>query len=155
MVFPWYVRFGLWLAQRGGWSEPAPVTVTQADPATLAERDDLASQVRSLAALIHSKDVKLQMREVAVKAAQDIVDRLERDLATARTTAVRAFAPSLSDDTFQRVKTLVAQWATHAMSGEAKRHQVYARLMKEFPDASKRDLGLAIEVALIDPPKEG
>ena len=35
-------------------------------------------------------------------------------------------------------------------SGEAKRHQVYARLIKQFPEARKKDLSLAIELALHD-----
>ena len=33
-------------------------------------------------------------------------------------------------------------------SGEGKRHQVYARLLKEFPSANKRDIAIAIEMAL-------
>lgn len=33
-------------------------------------------------------------------------------------------------------------------SGEAKRHQVLARLIKKFPNAEKRDLALAIEYAV-------
>lgn len=33
-------------------------------------------------------------------------------------------------------------------SGEAKRHQVYALLLKEFPDTSKRSVSRAIEDAL-------
>ena len=33
-------------------------------------------------------------------------------------------------------------------TGEWKRHWVYAKLIKEFPDIEKRDLALAIEVAL-------
>ena len=36
-----------------------------------------------------------------------------------------------------------------AVSGEYKRHQVYARLLKKFPDANKRTLGLAIELTLL------
>ncbi len=35
-------------------------------------------------------------------------------------------------------------------SGEAKRHQVYAKLIKQFPEARKKDLSLAIELALHD-----
>lgn len=35
-------------------------------------------------------------------------------------------------------------------SGEAKRHQVYALLIKQFPEARKKDLSLAIELALQD-----
>ena len=33
-------------------------------------------------------------------------------------------------------------------SGEYKRHQVFSRLIKAFPAAKKRELGLAIEVAV-------
>ena len=33
-------------------------------------------------------------------------------------------------------------------SGEHKRHQVYAILIKQYPNDRKRDLGLAIERAL-------
>lgn len=33
-------------------------------------------------------------------------------------------------------------------SGESKRHQVYARLLKDYPEARKRHLALAIELAL-------
>ena len=35
-------------------------------------------------------------------------------------------------------------------SGEAKRHQVYSRMIKQFPEARKKDLSLAIELALHD-----
>ena len=34
------------------------------------------------------------------------------------------------------------------LSGEAKRHQVYARLIKEFPDVARRQLSRTIEEAL-------
>lgn len=34
------------------------------------------------------------------------------------------------------------------MSGEAKRHQVYARMIKDNPDASRNDIALAIEFAV-------
>jgi hypothetical protein len=34
-------------------------------------------------------------------------------------------------------------------SGEYKRHSVYARLLKSFPNAIKRDVALAIEIGLM------
>ncbi len=34
------------------------------------------------------------------------------------------------------------------MSGEAKRHQVYARLIKDFPESTRKDIALAIELAM-------
>jgi hypothetical protein len=43
-------------------------------------------------------------------------------------------------------RTLIAAQAAYAdRSGEAKRHQVYAALIKAFPTAKHRDLGLLIE----------
>ncbi len=42
------------------------------------------------------------------------------------------------------------EWQEHAdydQSGEWKRHQVYSRLQKKYPESSKRDIALAIELA--------
>lgn len=40
-------------------------------------------------------------------------------------------------------------WAErHFDNGEARRHQVYARLLKEFPDTPKREIALAIEASV-------
>ena len=40
------------------------------------------------------------------------------------------------------------QHASPTSSGEAKRHQVYARLLKDFPNMPHRQVALAIEVVL-------
>jgi len=37
-----------------------------------------------------------------------------------------------------------------SVSGESRRHQVYARLVKEFPDVRRRVISLAIELSLGD-----
>ena len=47
-------------------------------------------------------------------------------------------------------KLLCAEFANWDASGEAKRHQVYSRLIKQFPEARKKDLALAIELGLQD-----
>jgi hypothetical protein len=49
-----------------------------------------------------------------------------------------------------RVRSLIAivEARFGAGFGEAKRRDVYARLMKEFPEARKRDLAFAIEQVL-------
>ena len=47
-----------------------------------------------------------------------------------------------------RAKILVTSIDKAEQSGEWKRHQVYARLIKEFPQISRKDLGLAIEIAV-------
>ena len=43
---------------------------------------------------------------------------------------------------------LTAAVDVHEQSGEWKRHRVYVRLLKLFPDTAKRDIALAIELAL-------
>ncbi len=48
-----------------------------------------------------------------------------------------------------RTAQLCTQWDGHEASGEYKRHQVYAQLIKDFPRVSKRTIGLAIELALM------
>lgn len=52
------------------------------------------------------------------------------------------------DGLFQRAVVLVRDADKLDGSGEAKRHQVYARLIKEFPARSKRDISLSIEAGL-------
>ena len=42
----------------------------------------------------------------------------------------------------------VHQCADPAASGEYKRHTVYARLLKEFPDTRRRDVSLLLEAAV-------
>ena len=39
-----------------------------------------------------------------------------------------------------------------ALSGESKRRRVYAKLIKEYPNVPKRDLGLAIEAGMQEKP---
>ena len=48
----------------------------------------------------------------------------------------------------QQLVREIEQTAAPGTSGEYKRHTVYARLAKEYPKLSKRDLGLAIELAV-------
>ena len=53
------------------------------------------------------------------------------------------------DALYEKALSLTAQasgWST--FSGEAKRHAVYARLQKDFPDLPHRTLGLIIEAVL-------
>lgn len=48
-----------------------------------------------------------------------------------------------------RAAALVAEAELLKASGEYRRHQVYARLLKEFPE-QKRELGIAIERAVLN-----
>lgn len=54
-----------------------------------------------------------------------------------------------NDPALERVRALVAEWSVKMDFGsEAKRHQVYALLMKEFPTYRHRDLAYMIEEIL-------
>lgn len=112
----WCQRVGLWLAQRGGWTEAqviAPYTER-----ILAERNQLAQQIEGLRAKL----------------------------------ATSAVVPP---EIFARARALTNDAETTLTGGEAKRHAVYARIIKEFPATSKRELALAIELALFHSQKEG
>jgi hypothetical protein len=52
------------------------------------------------------------------------------------------------DALLRRAVALTREFATWDASGEAKRHQVYAQLQKEFPTRPHREIALAIEAAL-------
>lgn len=57
--------------------------------------------------------------------------------------------PVPADDLLDRARVLTqAQESYAGRSGEAKRHQVYAQLWKEFPERSKRQMARTIEAAL-------
>lgn len=45
-------------------------------------------------------------------------------------------------------RPLVLNEEPSVMKGEGKRHQVYARMLKLYPDAEKADVALAIELAV-------
>lgn len=66
----------------------------------------------------------------------------------------RKHLPNLGTVLMDRVTQLCrAQDTAHGAGyGEAKRHQVYAQLIKEFPDTPKRVLALAIELATTEAP---
>lgn len=128
----WLQRFGLWLAWLGGWS---PVAADQRAAAAEAARAVLADAY-------HRSEKARQVAEDALQTAL-----IEREQAAG---ALRAYsAPNLAPLLFFRAKQLVAEQAgNHGVSGEAKRHQVYAKLRKEFTQDPHRDIGLAIELAL-------
>lgn len=126
----WLMRFGLWLAKQNGWTEPIVVPPGPAE--------DLRMR-------LHEAETKLHMRGVALHDAQDRVTQLERRL-------VQPYAPAVSTGVMARTGELIRAQDALDRSGEAKRHAVYAQLIKDYPTLPKRELALAIEVALT---KEG
>ena len=53
-----------------------------------------------------------------------------------------------STELIQRARMLCATWNRPDLSGEYKRHQVLASLIKEFSSVPHKTLALAIELAL-------
>lgn len=53
-----------------------------------------------------------------------------------------------TDAIVNRARALAKEWQRPDLSGEFKRHQVLARLIKEFPRTEHSKLALAIELAL-------
>ena len=58
--------------------------------------------------------------------------------------------PEVSDELLAEAKKLCSALKDWDASGEAKRHQVYAKLIKQFPQEKKQNLALAIELAVRD-----
>lgn len=56
--------------------------------------------------------------------------------------------PLPSGPEVNRARELTEEFDSSPNSGEWKRHQVYARLIKEFPAVSRRKLGWLIEAVL-------
>lgn len=89
-----------------------------------------------------------QLADAANKSAVTV--QVIRDLQARMATAATVSQPVLD-----RAGVLTRDADTTLSGGEAKRHQVYARLIKDFPAVDKRELALAIELALFHAPKEG
>ncbi len=60
----------------------------------------------------------------------------------------RTHAPDTPMLISARIWTAWAEETFPGTSGEHKRHQVYARLLRIYPEARRRDVALAIELAL-------
>ena len=171
----WVTQLGLWLARKGGWTLPEPRTIVLPDPAVTAERDEMSARIKELLGILHIKDTKLQLRDAKIQQIEAQVQGLEYDLATASNTITaeqsRHYAETLAQlhakieeqqalltanlgdlsvapEILLRARELTAVPRPDGMGGEAKRHAVYARLIKDFPDTNKRALGLAIEMVL-------
>lgn len=114
-----------------------------------AERMELAAQVPVLkdraaaaeGALTRSEKARAEADAARLAAELAKADAME----TMKSYTVSGLAPLL----WHRAKQLVAQFSgNHGVSGDYKRHQVKALLVKEFPQENKKDVGLAIELAV-------
>ena len=123
------IQWGLWLARQGGWHETPQPEPPPSDPSDLAAR-------------LRHAEAKANMRGVEL---HDALDRLR---------ALEARQAVVTPTTMQRVHELVDAQVHREASGEAKRHGVYAQLIKDFPAIPHRNIAMAIEIAL-STPKEG
>ena len=92
--------------------------------------------------------MKLKLIEILLKLLVWAGHEFPKPPAPAPVPAPQYILPDIPDAVMESARTLTAQHASMDASGEWKRHQVYASLIKRHPDASTRLLALAIEVAL-------
>ena len=163
----WTVQFGLWLAHLGGWQEARPIP-----PEPCAVCPPLKKTVEQQAILLAQKEAELIARPQIMlepppcpvcavtqqeKATllteayvfRDTIKRLEQTIAD-QTALLRSKLQNtqINPAVLLKSKELVQGSFPAGMGSEAKRHTTYANLIKAFPDANKRELSLAIEMAL-------
>jgi hypothetical protein len=131
----WLEHLGIWLGRQAGVDlrpfDPAPLHAAKLEVETLTLALD-------------------QLRE-AYHAAQNARDVAERIMRRLLEPAAKVPVPEAVWAAVPVARVLSAHWdATSApgTSGEYKHHQVYAELQKQYPTTSKRDLALALELAL-------
>lgn len=66
---------------------------------------------------------------------------------------IKWIEPETNDLFLARVRLLVKAYESAGVSGEYKRHQVYARLIKDFPDMEHKYIGLKIEEVINNVPQ--
>ena len=169
LVNRWLQRLGLWLAQTGGWDqarilaplEDAVIRFKKSLDARHADVADLEARLKDALALMetHRRDglqawALTAQAQSKVKTLIEAAQILHSEIAGLKArTALTVNEVSISEDVLFRARMVSEEANTVLSGGEAKRHYVYARLMKDFPATDRRTLALAIELAL--PPKEG
>ena len=165
----WIIRLGLWLARTGGWDETPIVAPYEQQIQRLLEqaKHDASSRDRvidDLSLTLAEREQAIQEREGKLKGLSEAAVQREASLSTVIHDMQRtiqdlqsrmATAATVSKPVFDRAGQLSRDADTTLSGGEAKRHQVYAKLIKDFPIVNKRELALAIELALFHSPKEG
>ena len=165
----WIVRLGLWIARHGGWDEaPIIAPYEQQVKRLLEEAEQEASSkarvIDDLSLSLAAREQAIQDRELKLKGLSDEAVQREESLARVINAmkvkitdlqARMATAATVSKPVFDRAVQLIRDADTTLSGGEAKHHLVYAKLIKDFPTLNKRELALAIELALFHAPKEG
>lgn len=168
-------RFGLWLAARGGWTPCTHAGYVPQDEVSrlVVEIASLEDSLRASAqsnALLSAASRESELAADRAKAVADSFESRYLDLLRAHERLTGQVVEIVAErdrarEDFQlyvkhhldirpdlRVRAeylvgLLAKKGAH-LSGEFKRHQVYADLIKEFPQIPHRDISLAIEMAV-------
>ena len=161
-IHAWLQRLGLWLAQKGGGDqarvlaplEDAIIRFKKSLDARHADVADLEARLKDALALMETHRRDGLQAQAKVKVLIEAAQILHNEIAGLKSrTALTVNEVSISEDVLFRARMVSEEANTVLSGGEAKRHYVYARLMKDFPATDRRTLALAIELAL--PPKEG
>ncbi len=174
----WMTDLGLWMARQGGWQEPVILPLEPcAQCAVLTQQTiDLGSTIDRQAVQLAQQVAELSARPTITARCENCADVTETNASLSREikalqvegqgykTIIERLSQESEDrkvllsqsleslivptDLVLRAKTLSAGPWAESQGGESKRHQVYAKLIKEFPEVPKRKVGLAIELAL-------
>ena len=127
------IQLGMWIARVGGWQPTQTESLIQlADELRGILRDELPATVEQV---VHKKLDSLYTEE------------MNRAISEKAKWATKAQVWP-SDTVVERARVLAAEVDLPGFSGEYKRHQVLAKLIKEYPGEPKRALAMAIELAL-------
>ena len=161
------VKLGLWLAGLGGWAQPV-LTCSErhwhaADQLNL---DILRQRAENIPAPVPVPSPPCALRHWTpcefrhfTPDDQAQLDALHTALAQSEALVAgerlkRAQHPDIDPLLLRRAHELSYDMESKYAGGfgEAKRHEVYARLTKEFPQDTRRNIGLAIELSLPENP---
>ncbi len=171
----WTSQLGLWLARQGGWQERLETSCSRCpkmDEQIAAlqgtidtQSTQLAQQVAELSArptqyavCSTCPDLRHEIAQltqqvnafgVETRTYQAMIERLSQETeARKHLLAQQLDRVKVPTDVVLRARELSEGPWPSGQGGESKRHHVYAKLMKEFPNIPKRNLGLSIELAL-------
>ena len=132
MIKRWLTRFKVWFLA-DIWAQVCVVK---------AQNDQLKESLGDLEGRVNHLDEELSDEYLGHLDLSERIGRLERTRPVPIPQAVYEYVPT--------AKVLVDEQETlsRGTSGEYKRHRVYAKLIDLYPKANRRDLGLAIELAL-------
>ena len=148
------VKFGLWLAGLGGWAQPVlTCSLRHWHAADQLNLDILRQRAENIPAPSPPPPCPLRHWEPCDARHFTSDDQAQLDVlrgAVAQAESLVAVQhPDIDPLLLLRAHELACDMESKYASGfgEAKRHEVYARLIKEFPQAPRKSIGLAVELS--------